>query len=94
MFHSVKVGTYAGSASAVPVAVGFKPKFVAVFNITDKDNMGFKTADMTADTSIGIAAAVAPVAANGITLDAQGFTAGTDASCNEAAKTFGYLALA
>jgi hypothetical protein len=98
MKGQIKVGTYTGTGSAINVELGFAPDFVMVWNITDGDVIGLWTSDMTDDTAIDIAAAVAGNAAGGISAYAgasastgAGFTAGADYS--ESAKVMGYIAL-
>lgn len=86
------------SPSLTYINVGFVPSLVRVWNITDKDVETFWSQDMADATAITITTAAAAVAANGITPVAQtdgtnhGFSVGTDASVQEASKTFGFIA--
>lgn len=84
------------SPSATYVNCGFVPSRVEIFNATDKDVSLTWTSDM-ADAS-GITDAGAAVTSGGITPVAQtdgtnhGFLVGTDASCQEASKTYSWRA--
>ena len=78
------------------INVGFVPAMVKVTNATDLDVSCTWTEDMAAGT--GITDAGAAVASGGITPVAQtdgtslGFLVGTDASCQEALKTYSFIA--
>lgn len=89
-FPSTYTGTYTGTGAAVMVTLGFKPKAIQIFNVTDGDAAWFWTDTMAADTAIASAAAVASLASNGVTVSDNGFTAGTGLS--ESAKVFHYAA--
>lgn len=84
------------SPSATYINVGFVPSRVLVINATDKDVSLMWTSDM-ADAS-GITDAGAAVTSGGITPVAQtdgtnhGFLVGTDASVQEASKTYSFIA--
>jgi hypothetical protein len=84
------------SPSTTNINVGFVPSMVQVFNATDADVGLTWTSDMANGT--GITDAGAAVASGGITPVAQtdgtnhGFTVGTDASCQEASKTYTFRA--
>lgn len=84
------------SPSATYINVGFVPSRVEVVNATDKDVSLVWTSDM-ADAS-GITDAGAAVTSGGITPVAQtdgtnhGFLVGTDASVQEASKTYTFRA--
>lgn len=86
------IGTYTGSGAAQSVTTGFKPKVVMIFNETDGDVFNIHIAGMTAATHYSSAAAVSLVSSNGITLSDRGFTAGSDTTIAESAKTFRVLA--
>jgi hypothetical protein len=87
------------SPTATPINIGFVPSIVYVWNVTDKDVVSVWSQDMADATAITITTAAAAVAANGITPIAQtdgtnhGFQVGTDASVQEASKTFGFMAI-
>lgn len=97
MIPSTVVGTYTGNGAAQNIALGFKPDFVLVANITDSDVFAFAFRGLTtAGAAHDVAAAVAANADNGLTLtyagtSGEGFTVGTDYSEN--AKVYGYLAV-
>lgn len=84
------------SPSATNVNIGFVPSRVVVINATDNDVSCTWTKDMADAT--GITDAGAAVASGGITPVAQtdgtnhGFLVGTDASCQEASKTYTFIA--
>lgn len=84
------------SPSTTNINVGFVPSMVKVTNATDTDVSCTWTADMANGT--GITDAGAAVASGGITPVAHtdgtnhGFTVGTDASCQEASKTYNFIA--
>jgi len=84
------------SPSATNINVGFVPSRVEVVNATDKDVSLVWTSDM-ADAS-GITDAGAAVTSGGITPVAQtdgtnhGFLVGTDATVQEASKTYTFRA--
>lgn len=85
-----------GSPAATNVNLGFVPSYFKIWNSTDEDTSLEWTADMAAGT--GVTDAGAAVASGGITAVAQtdgtnhGVLVGTDASCQEASKTFSFLA--
>jgi hypothetical protein len=87
----VKTGTYTGTGAAQTITTGFRPKCVLMFNQTDGDTLSGHIDGMTDATAFTSAAAVA-AAANAVTLTSRGFTLGTDASVNENAKVFVYVA--
>lgn len=93
MLPEVASGTYTGSGAAQTVTLGFKPKLLKLYNITDTDTIVDFLDTMTADTGIAITGAVATLASAGITLTATGFTLGTSAVSNENAKVFHYFAI-
>lgn len=96
MIPSTVIGKYTGNGAAQNVIIGFQPDALIVVNVTDATLVGlwFRSAS-AAGTSIDIAAAAAPNAADGFTAYAgtagQGFTVGTDYSVN--AKVYSYIAL-
>ncbi len=85
-----------GTPSASYINIGFVPSYVKVWNADDKDVSLEWSKDM-ADAS-GITDAGAAVTSGGITPVAQtdgtnhGFMVGTDASCQEASKTYNFIA--
>ena len=84
------------SPSATNINVGFVPSMVKVTSATDKDVSCTWTSDMT--DAHGITDAGAAITSGGITPVAQtdgtnhGFLVGTDASCQEASKTYSFIA--
>ncbi len=84
------------SPTATYINVGFVPSMVTVINATDRDVSLTWTSDM-ADAS-GITDAGIAVLSGGITPVAHtdgtnhGFIVGTDASCQEASKTYSFIA--
>jgi hypothetical protein len=87
-----KAGSYTGTGAAQTITLGYEPKGVIIMNTTDGDSVALHFDGMTDATAIAIGAAAAAVASQGVTLTSRGFTLGTDASVNENAKTFAYLA--
>ena len=91
----VKFGSYEGTGAAVSIACKFKPVLVFVLNEEDGDVWWLHVRGMTdayalqntnhADTQNSV------LSSNGITLTANGFTAGT--SLSESGKTFRYIAI-
>lgn len=84
--------------AATNVNVGFVPSIVWVWNVTDKDVVTMWSSDMADGTAISWGTAAAAIASGGITPVAHtdgtnmGFSVGTDASVQEASKTFGFIA--
>lgn len=84
------------SPSATNINLGFVPSYFKIWNATDGDVSCEWTADMAAGT--GITDAGANVASGGITAVQQtdgtnyGVLVGTDASCQEASKTYNFVA--
>jgi hypothetical protein len=84
------------SPSLTYINVGFVPSMVTVWNASDKDTSLTWTKEMADDS--GITDAGAAVTSGGIIPVAQtdgtnhGFSVGTDASCQEASKTFNFRA--
>lgn len=84
------------SPSLTYINVGFVPSYVKVINATDKDVSLEWTSDMS--DGHGITDAGAAVTSGGISPVAQtdgtnhGFSVGTDASVQEASKTYSFIA--
>lgn len=84
------------SPSATYINIGFVPSMVQVINATDKDVGLTWTADMT--DAHGMTDAGSAVTSGGITPVAHtdgtnhGFMVGTDASVQEASKTYSFIA--
>ena len=94
---NIKVGSTTGTASAINIELGWTPDFVAVFNVTDADQIDFWLTGMSAGTAIQVNTAVATRGSNGISTYAgssttsKGFTIGSGIS--ESAKTLVYIAI-
>lgn len=86
----------ASTVSLSYIDLGFVPRAFTTYNATDKDVSLTWTEDMADDT--GITDAGAAVSSGGITPVAQtdgthhGVSVGTDASCQEALKTYSFVA--
>jgi hypothetical protein len=86
----------ASTVSLSYVNIGFVPRMVQVINATDKDVGCTWTNDMTA--AHGMTDAGAAITSGGISVVAQtdgtnhGFSVGTDASVQEALKTYNFIA--
>ncbi len=86
-------GTYTGTGAAQTITLGFEPRAVITINETDGDSVHLHFDGMADATGVSIGTAAASVASEGITLTSRGFSLGTDASVNESAKVFRYLAI-
>src|ERR1041385_1281159 len=92
-------GTYTGDgSSAVTVNLGFKPKYVRVFNYTDAafigeyfDGMPDASALLTIDSGTGTTD-LSKITTAGITTGPQGFTIGTNANFIVNAKVYYWVA--
>lgn len=93
---NVAVGRYldTGTAAAFTITTGFKPRYVRVENLTDRN--GYEWFEGMAD-----AAALKTVAAGtktllttlGITVSANGFTVGLDTDVNVSSKQLSWIAI-
>jgi hypothetical protein len=92
-----KVGTFTGTGAALTVNINFKPVFVRIWNETDGTQSFESVTGLTDDKAYqlldsGVGTTDASLlAANGITLTANGFKVGTSISTN--AKVYRFLAL-
>lgn len=86
-------GSYTGDATGFDIDLGFKPKMVIIFNQTDGDQLSIHIDGMTDDTAISIVGLVSLIAANGLTLNDDGFSVGSDDSVCENLKVFKYVAI-
>jgi len=75
------------------VSLGFKPKLLVLFNITDGTQLTFYLDGMSDDKAISMVSLISHIAANGITLSATGFDVGSDNSVNQNLKVFKYYAI-
>jgi hypothetical protein len=96
MIPNTVVGTFTGTGAAINVVIGFKPDYIRIINVTDRDISHEWFRDIMADgTSVDDGAALATNAADGISAYAgttgEGFTVGTDIS--ESGKVYGYVAI-
>lgn len=88
-----------GTPTATPINIGFVPRFVQVWNVSDKDTVTIWSAAMADATGITTTTAAAAVSSGGITPIAHtdgtnhGFQVGTDASVQEASDTWEGFAL-
>jgi hypothetical protein len=85
-------GTYTGTGAVQTITLGFKPKLVLAFNVTDGDTLVGTTDTLADGTGFSIVAATAALT-NGFTLSDSGFSLGTSAVANESAKVYHYLAI-
>lgn len=86
-------GSFTGNGTSQSVSLGFQPDAVLIYNETDGDSLHLHFSSMAAGTGIDIGAAVAALAANGVTLSSRGFSVGSAASVNESAKVMRFLAI-
>ncbi len=86
------------SPSLTYINCGFVPTRVELINVTDKDVWTVWTKDMADGTAMSVTTAAAAVASGAVTPIAQtdgtnhGFSIGTDASVQEASKTWTWRA--
>ena len=92
-----KSGTYTGTGSSINVEVGFQPDALVIINYTDGSPIVFWDSQMSAATSVDVAAAAASNAAGSISTfagtagtTAAGFATGADNSTS--AKVYLYWA--
>lgn len=98
--EQVATGSYTGNGAAQNISLGWVPDHIKVINVTDSDATWEWFKGMTDGTAVKTSAAVAPLAANGISEYAgsavpgseagAGFTIGTDLS--EDTKVHRYIA--
>ena len=97
---AVVTGKYVcdSSPSLTNINVGFRPSVVDVWNVTDKDVVTVWSEDMADGTAISWGTAATAIASGAISPVTHadgtnfGFSVGTDASVQEASKTFGFKA--
>jgi hypothetical protein len=88
-----RFGTYTGNGTAKTVSLGFRPGKLEIFNETDGDSKAEFIDGLAAGKAyVNNATNQSLLAANGITLSADGFSVGSDASVNENLKVFRYHA--
>ena len=86
------------SLTLTPINIGFVPSIVEVWNVTDKDVVTIWSEDMADGTAISWGTAATAVSSGGISKITHadgtnhGFSVGTDASVQEASKTYGFRA--
>ena len=80
------------TASAATVTIGFQPRYVRLFNLTNADTLVEHFAGMDAGSSIDVAAAAVLNAAGSITITSRGFTMGAD-SIDTADDVIHYMAI-
>ncbi len=86
-------GSYTGTGAAQTITLGFKPTAIIAYNESDGDLLWFHIRGMVDATAATVVAATAKVASQGCTLTNNGFTLGTDATINESAKVYKYIAI-
>lgn len=86
-------GTYTGTGAAQTITLGYRPKAVLVFNVTDGDTLGGVIDVMDDGTGFSVVLAAAAISSQGFTLTSRGFSLGTSAVVNESAKVFAYVAI-
>lgn len=90
--NEISANTYTGTGAAQTITLGYRPSALITINVTDGDSVCFHFDGMTAASSVSIGAAAATVT-NAVTFSNTGFSLGTDASVNENAKVFRYIAI-
>jgi hypothetical protein len=91
-------GKLTGTGAVINVKLGFRPRYVRLWNSTNKSIAeffdGMTDAHFLAVIDSGVGTTdLSEVTTNGITLTSQGFQIGTSASINNNNDTIWYLAL-
>ena len=89
-----KTGQYVGDGAARDIPLPFNPSYVRIVSVTE-NAITEQTAELADGESIQttIAASIAVLASEGITLSAGKFSIGTDAKINTAASNYVWLAI-
>ena len=91
-FESV-TGSFTGDGVSQSITLGFKPKLLVLFNVTDGTQLTFYFDGMADGKAISMVSAISLIAANGVTLSSTGFSLGSDDSVNKNLKVFKYYAI-
>jgi len=87
------VGSFTGDGTSQSITLGFKPKFLVLFNQTDGTQLTFYMDGMADGKAVSMVSIISLIAANGVTLNATGFSLGSDNSVNQTLKVFKYFAI-
>jgi hypothetical protein len=90
-------GVYTGTGAALSMTgdkVGFKPKRVTIYRLTTAINKAEHVEGMAAASFVKTAAdgALSLVSTQGVTIQDEGFSLGTDAAVNNSGDTYRFLA--
>lgn len=84
-------GSFVGTGAAINIALGFKPRFLVLFNLTDGTTMWISFSGIAEGTAIQIDTAVSLLGSNGLSRLEGGFSAGSSVSVS--GKTIQYFAM-
>lgn len=88
-------GSYTGTGASKSITgLGFQPSVVSVHNPSTVDAACFQTSAMTANNSLKWHGTTVSAAGRIVSLDAGGFTLGTDGAANTNTQTYYYFAIA
>jgi hypothetical protein len=98
--HNTAVGSYveSGTAVAITITTGFKPRYVKVVNVDGLcmeewfEGMAAASAVKTVDSGVGTTDIV-KITSNGITQTSTGFTIGLDTNINVSAQQMRWIAM-
>lgn len=96
MITRAKTGTQNGTGAAIPINLGFKPKYVKVINVAAGGLCSLEHVDTMAAASgfKGITAGTKIfITSNGITLTDYGFTIGADTDVNVSGEAIHWFAI-
>lgn len=96
---NIAVGAYidTGTAAAISITTGFRPRYVRVVNETgghwEEWYEGMADAEALKCTEDGGTVDIAMITSNGITVSSSGFTIGLDTDINVTSEQLSWLAL-
>ena len=93
---NVAVGSYitTGTAAAIVITTGFKPRYVKVQNETSRDSYEWYEGMADAEAVKSVAAGTSTLITTlGITVSASGFTIGLDTDVNVTSEQISWLAI-
>lgn len=93
---NIAVGRYldTGTAAAFTITTGFKPRYVAVFNVTSGDKYEWFEGMADASAFKQVAAGTSTIITTlGITVSASGFTVGLDTDLNVTSEQLSWMAI-
>lgn len=94
--NHIAMGRYLtdGTAAAIDVTVGFKPRYVKVSNVTSRDQMEWFEGMAAASAVKTVAAGTRTlITSNGVTVDNDGFIIGLDTDVNVTNEQISWMAI-